>query len=280
MCLYFETSFIFGYFVFIESKKVNDPKERIVLVAQLRDRLLHRVIYDSVFAELSKKVDTRVFSGIEGRGLYKCLDDTKLNINKSKHRDEYFIKFDIKKFYESIGHDILKSLLIRYFDNEALNILHKVIDSDSVNGDVGRDVGIPLGNLTSQIFGILYLNELDRFITHGLKIKNWHRYGDDYLILLVDSTIETFNKIKIFTRDILCLEIHKVKVMKISEGIKFLNTNFYKSKTSISTTAHKKFMSKVTFHNYSTYKDIYNRRASKIQTKELFDYYVVKNGIN
>ena len=90
-------------------------------------------------------------------------------------KNYYILKCDISKFFASIDHDILKEKLKRRIkDKEALDIIFKVIDSDSN--------GLSIGNMTSQVLAIFYLNDMDHFIKEVLKIKYYVRYQDDFLL--------------------------------------------------------------------------------------------------
>jgi len=95
-------------------------------------------------------------------------------------------KCDVKKFFDSVDQEILlKILSFRIKDNTTLNLLKEIIFSFTTVQ--GRKIGMPIGNLTSQIFANIYLNELDRFIKHNLKQKAYLRYGDDFILVENDS---------------------------------------------------------------------------------------------
>lgn len=145
----------------------------------------------------------------------------------SKH-PAYFLKCwslkcDIKQFFASIDHDILKNLLSKKIKDKDINwLLNNVIDS--FDSDAGENKGIPLGNLTSQIFANIYLNELDQFVKHKLKIKYYLRYADDFLILKTDRKKDDYlNSVKEFLKDILKLELHpkKIDIRELNWGIDF-----------------------------------------------------------
>jgi len=96
-------------------------------------------------------------------------------ICKIKYGTYYILKCDISKFFSSIDHDILKEKLKRKIkDKDALDIVFSVIDSD--------DEGLSIGNMTSQVLAIFYLNDMDHFIKEKLKIKYYVRYQDDFLL--------------------------------------------------------------------------------------------------
>ena len=136
-------------------------------------------------------------------------------------RKIYCLKCDIKKYFDNVDHEILFELLRRrIWDKDVLWLLEEIIESNpracpqrlaSSSCDGGR--GIPIGNLTSQLFANLYLNELDHFVKRELKEKYYIRYMDDFLILGIDKKHLAVQKEKIreFLRDKLKLELHPRK---------------------------------------------------------------------
>jgi len=104
---------------------------------------------------------------------------------ENKSGKAYALKADISRYFSSIDHHILKSLLAAKIRcNRTLALLYYIIDNSPCDA---LGVGIPLGNLTSQIFANIYLHELDRFAKHTLKAKNYVRYMDDFTIIHDDK---------------------------------------------------------------------------------------------
>jgi retron-type reverse transcriptase len=135
----------------------------------------------------------------------------------------YALKMDIRRFFDSIDHDILKGLIREtILDEKVLKIIDKIIDSFMVT----KGVGIPLGNVTSQLFANLYLHELDTFIKHTLRERFYLRYCDDFIILSTDVHYlrSLISVIGDFLKKNLLLELHpkKVIVRKLSQGIDFV----------------------------------------------------------
>ena len=134
---------------------------------------------------------------------------------------------DIKRFFDSVNHQILKKLLRKNIqDEKTLKIVDSIIDSFRVKNGLLGDIGIPLGNVTSQIFANIYLHELDDFIKQTLRERFYLRYCDDFIILSRDenhlqSLIVT---ISAFLSTQLKLELHpkKVVIRKLNQGIDFV----------------------------------------------------------
>lgn len=146
-------------------------------------------------------------------------------ISKNYTSPCWVVKCDVKKFFASIDHEILITLLkTRVCDVSILRLLEEVIYSFTSDGK--KDKGIPLGNLTSQVFANIYLNELDQFVKHTLKIKYYLRYADDFLIISNrKEELKTYIKpISTFLEEKLKLELHPKKIIfrNLYWGIDFL----------------------------------------------------------
>ena len=135
------------------------------------------------------------------------------------------MKCDIKKFFASIDHDILKSILAKHIQDEnILWLLNQVIDSYPIGKTYG--VGLPLGNLTSQLLVNIYMNEFDQFVKHKLKVKYYIRYADDFVVLSRDKEYleNVLEQMKEFLSNDLKLTMHpdKVFIKTIASGVDFL----------------------------------------------------------
>jgi len=156
-------------------KVIHEPKERIIKIAPFfPDRVIHKCVM-LTFGNIwrSQLIDS-TYACIEGRGITKCLHD----LNKAlRDVDEtkYCLKLDVKKFYDSIDHEVLKRIIRQKVDDEiALVTVDRIIDSAP---------GLPIGNETSQTLANLYLSGLDRYIKRQLKVKYYFRYMDDMVFL-------------------------------------------------------------------------------------------------
>jgi len=144
-------------------------------------------------------------------------------VSKNNHRPAFALKCDIKKFFDSIDHEILKRIIRnKVADIDVLWLLDEIIDSYSVLP--GK--GVPIGNLTSQLFANIYLNEFDQFAKNKLKVKFYVRYTDDFVIIsdkrgYLGNLLSSIQK---FLGDDLRLKLHsqKVSIRKFRQGIDFL----------------------------------------------------------
>ncbi len=130
---------------------------------------------------------------------------------------------DVKKFFDSVDHEILLEILSeRIADQRLLNLLKQIIESFSFS----EGKGMPLGNLTSQLFANVYMDPLDKFVKHRLKMKYYLRYADDFILLSTDphELLGCLVEINSFLKERLKLNVHpnKVSLRKLSQGIDFV----------------------------------------------------------
>lgn len=154
---------------------IFEPKERqIFMLPYFPDRICQHAII-SIMEPLFVSWFTKdTYACIKGRGIHAAANAVKeslLDLQGTK----YCLKLDIKKFYPSVDHDILKALLRRKIkDGRLLSLLYEIIDSAD---------GIPIGNLLSQYFGNFYLTYFDIWIKQEKKVKHYFRYADDIVVL-------------------------------------------------------------------------------------------------
>ena len=205
---------------------VRDPKLRHIHKATIRDRLLHQALFRVLYPEFDKHFIYDSYSCREYKGTHRGvlrLDSFIKKASLNYSIPTFALKCDIRKFFDNISHTILFQLIKKKIrDVDTLDLVSMIIKSFETKAGTG----LPLGNVTSQLFANIYLNELDQYIKHTLKVKYYIRYCDDFVILENDSAIlENYIKeIGIFLQDKLLLKLHpnKVIICKISQGIDFL----------------------------------------------------------
>lgn len=207
--------------------KIHDPKERDIHKALVRDRLLHHAIYRKLYpffdrTFISDSYSCRKEKGTH-RGFYRfCEFAKRASLNQTK--TVWVLKCDIRKFFASIDQYILFEIIGQYIpDQDIMQLIKEIVGSFHSRG-VG--IGLPLGNLTSQLFVNIYMNEFDQFIKHRLKAKYYIRYADDFVILSMDRDwlYSILGDISLFLRDKLHLTLHpnKVSIKTFASGIDFL----------------------------------------------------------
>lgn len=204
---------------------IYEPKERRIVSQNMQDKIVNHLVSRYILypAILPCLINANVASR-KDLGTKKGLDlfYTFQRNCKIKYNSYYILKCDISKFFASINHDILKKkLLKRIKDKDALKIVFNIIDSD--------ENGLSIGNMTSQILAIFYLNDLDHFIKEVLKIKYYVRYQDDFLLFHNSKPYlkYCFEQIKIFLEKEDLKLNHKSKLYKNTNNFIFLGRNKY-----------------------------------------------------
>jgi retron-type reverse transcriptase len=216
---------------------ISDPKPRNIHKAVVRDRVLHHAIYRQMYPFFDRTFVADSYSCRNGKGLHKalnCFREFGRKVSKNNTRTVWVLKCDIKRFFASINHKMLLGILDSYIpDKNVLWLLKKVIESFKTqplpNPPLrrgGSSTGLPLGNLTSQLFCNVYMNEFDQFVKHKLKAKHYIRYADDFIFLSdnKDYLVGLVSKISIFLDERLKLSLHpdKVFIKTLASGADFL----------------------------------------------------------
>ncbi len=204
---------------------------KIICIYSL-DRLVHQIVYSVMIEIFDKKFIFHSFSSRVGKGTHKGLIYLRQMIRKvsaNGTRHCYSLKMDIKRFFDSIDHNILKNLIRKNIhDEKALKLIDTIIDSFYVN-KTGK--GVPLGNVTSQLFANVYLHELDIYVKHVLCKPHYLRYCDDFIILSRDQhyLLCLIARIGEYLAENLQLELHPNKIIlrKLSTGIDFVGYVFF-----------------------------------------------------
>jgi retron-type reverse transcriptase len=206
-----------------ECFKINDSKPRTIHKASVRDRLLHHAVYRILYPFFNKTFIPDSFSCRNNKGTHKAINRFRefvCIVSKNNTKICWILKCDIKKFFASIDQNILIEILQKYIiDKNIANLLKEIIFSFKPNG-------LPLGNLTSQIFANIYMNEFDQFVKHKLKAKYYIRYADDFVIMSEDkSDLENILfEVKQFLENKLKLTLHpdKIFIKTLASGVDFL----------------------------------------------------------
>ena len=203
---------------------LRDPKTRKISKSTFRDRVVHHAIVRIMDPIFDKNFIYDSCANRKGKGnlfALKRFDLFKRKITNNLNSKAFCLKADIKHYFQEVNHKILLTAIERKIKDEKVMWLIKQILG---GGEQGK--GMPLGNLTSQFFANIYLNELDRFIKYELKAEYYIRYVDDFVILHSSKEqLEIWkNEIDNFLKEKLKLELHpdKSKLIPLSRGIDFV----------------------------------------------------------
>ncbi len=208
--------------------KINDPKPRDIHKAHVRDRLVHHAIYRVLYPYFDRKFIYDSYSCRTDKGTHRAINRFRQfgrKISRNNTRTAWVLKCDIKKFFASIDHSILKKILSTHIEDEnILWLLGQVIDSFNVDDKKG--VGLPLGNLTSQLLINIYMNKFDQFVKRKLKTRYYIRYADDFVFLSKDKSYleNLIPKVSVFLEKELKLSLHpdKLYIKTLASGVDFL----------------------------------------------------------
>jgi retron-type reverse transcriptase len=220
---------------------LRDPKTRKISKSAFRDRVVHHAIVRVIEPMFDKSFIYDSCANRIGKGnlfALKRFDEFKRKVSKNNTQKCFVLKADIKHYFQEVNHEVLLRILMRRISDERVILLiKKILNNSVVNGGGGGErlfatKGMPLGNLTSQFFANVYLNELDYFVKHNLKVKFYLRYVDDFVILheSKEQLEEWKEKIDKFLRQELKIELHpeKSQIVSLAEGVDFVGfRNFY-----------------------------------------------------
>lgn len=251
-----------------EHFKVNDPKLRDIHKASVRDRVLHHAIYKVLYPIYDTKFISDSYSCRNNKGTHKAINRFKSFARKVSNNYTtqcYILKCDIKKFFASIDHNVLISILKkRILDKDILELLRNIIESFSADGnnisggsEAAATIGLPLGNLTSQLLVNIYMNEFDQYVKHVLKVKYYVRYADDFVFVLDNKAELELVRLKCsaFLTLNLKLNLHSKKcfVKSIYSGVDFLGWVHFVKHRVLRTSTKKRIMRRANESNVSSY---------------------------
>lgn len=212
--------------------KVYEPKERVVMSNSYKDKVVQHALCDNVLQPaIEKSFIKDNYASQKGKGTHYGLNRLQYFMQRYYRLhsvDGWVLKCDISKYFYSIRHDLLKSLVRGYIsDPDVLWLIDMIIDSTEGN------VGIPIGNQSSQLFALLYLNGLDHFIKEKLGVKYYGRYMDDFYLIHKDKEYLRHCKREIEAiLDKLGLTLNnKTGIFPLKNGIDFLGFHSYLTET-------------------------------------------------
>ncbi len=226
---------------------ISDPKPRNIHKATVRDRLLHHLIYKELCPYFDRKFIYDVYSCRENKGVHRALNRFRYfaqKVSKNNSQTCYILKCDIQKFFANIDQQILIKILKRHInDSQIIRLIERVVFS-FYSSRLG--IGLPLGNLTSQLFVNVYMHEFDMYIKQELRVKYYIRYGDDFVIL--SDNKEYLNGLLLRITEFLQKELkltlhqHKVCIRTYASGLDFLGWIHFPCYRQIRTTTKRKII--------------------------------------
>ena len=225
-----------------DSFYIHEPKKRLISSAPFRDRVVHHALCNLTTPYFEKKFIPDSYANRVGKGTHRALD----RCQQFARRYKYYLQCDIVQFFPSIDHELMRIELEKALPDESLSWLTNSVLSSGrdvlaeeyemiyfPNDDIfakQRQRGLPIGNLTSQWWGNLYLNVLDQFIKRELSCKAYLRYVDDFVLFADDKkTLREWRRkiIERLQRYRLILHEERALPRPVTDGIRFLGFVIY-----------------------------------------------------
>ncbi len=219
---------------------VHDPKERIICAAAFADRVLHHAVMNGCHPSFERYQIDDSYACRVGKGTHKAVH--RARAFAESHR--YYLKLDVRRYFDSVDHGILKAQLRRRFkDRRLIAILDAIIDS--YERTPGK--GLPIGNLTSQYFANHYLGALDHFVKETVCCRGYIRYMDDFVLWHDDrETLKTWrNEIAAYLEETLRLQIKPDCLNRCALGMTFLGYRVHPSHITLARRSRVRFRRKL-----------------------------------
>lgn len=202
---------------------IYKPKERNIAVADFRDRIVHHAIVNVLEPIYEKVFIYHSYATRKNKGTHKAIKTAQ----KYLRTNFWYFKTDVKKYFNSIDHQILYSIITRNIkDSKLLKLIKNIIHN---GGQQGK--GLPIGNLTSQFFANIYLDQLDHYLKDKLGVKSYLRYMDDFVVFSDDKQYlkDLWEKIEAFLDSSLDLRLKPSAsfINSRTNGLPFLGTRIF-----------------------------------------------------
>lgn len=246
---------------------VYEPKKRLVMALPFRDRVVQWAIYRQLFPLLERQFIDDSFACRKQKGTHKAADRLQYWLRQTDRRAEryYYLKLDVSKYFYRVDHAVLIGILRRKIkDKRLISLLATIINSEETKfglptgcdpdaiafDDWLDEVGMPIGNLTSQMFANVYLNEVDQFAKHELRLHYYIRYMDDIIILHPDKSYlwEVKAEIERYLNENLHLQLNrKTTIRPCSMGIDFVGYRIWATHRTLKKSTAKRIKHRIGF---------------------------------
>jgi len=226
---------------------VHEPKPRLIHAPAFRDIVVQHAIYRVIYDIFDRTFITSSFACRKGYGTHKASRYVQ-DALRCYAADDYILKLDVRKFFYTIDRGILRSLIERKAkDRRLVEIMLMFADCDG-------PVGIPIGNLLSQLYALIYLNPVDHFVKRRLSVRHYVRYVDDMVLIGLsrDQAVDYRSSIVAFIEKQLRLTLSKSTIHKIKRGVNFVGYRTWQ---------HIRIIRKYSLHKFKKKAEIGDRQA-------------------
>jgi hypothetical protein len=255
--------------------KIYDPKERIICAASFKERILHHSLMNVCDEHFERFQIYHSYATRKNKGTHKAIEYAK----KQTYKYKYFLKMDVRKYFDSVDQNTLINLLQRRFkDDKLLSVFEDIIRSYSVQ----EGKGLPIGNLTSQYFANYYLAFLDHYINEELHISKYVRYMDDMIIWSnhKDDLKEYLKSIKTFLSNKLLLELKPSVINYCKKGLSFLGYRIFLNEILLNNRSKRRFILKSRKYQKLLDKAVWTQKEYQNHILPLINFVVKANTYN
>lgn len=230
--------------------EIYEPKQRTISVAAFRDRVVHHALVMQLEPIFEKTFIYHSYATRKNKGSLKAIKQAQINLRKH----QWFLKLDIKKYFDSIDHDILiNQIKHKIKDARLIDLIEKILDTSSSSQEISERIGLPIGNLTSQFFANVYLNSFDHYVLEKLRFP-YIRYMDDILLFADDKLKlkQSLKECECYLNEILKLEIKPGSIMinNSLHGLSFLGFRIFPALIRLKQENIKRLISKLKQRHY------------------------------
>ena len=203
---------------------VYEPKERVIFAPAFRDLVVQHAIYKLIYPIFNRTFIDQSYACRKGKGTHAAADYAQAALRGSPP-DSYLLQMDIKKFFYSIDRAVLLTQIERQIKDQRFVAVMMQF------ADYGQPAGIPIGNLLSQTYALIYMNPLDHYIKRELGARRYCRYVDDFVIFgwPRERCVDALAKIEVFIADVLHLGLSRYSLHKCKRGINFVGYRTWRS---------------------------------------------------
>lgn len=236
----------FGHYTYF---KIFDPKERMICAPPFREQVAHHALMNVCHDRFEAHQVSESYASRIGKGVHAALEKAKIH---TRHY-AWYLKLDVKKFFDSVHHGVLKRQLAALFkDVDLLTTFYAIIDSYETT----PERGLPIGNLTSQYFANHYLTGLDRFIKQQLRVKAYVRYMDDLVLWHHDKYVlkDAYQQIRHYVAEQLRCDLKPEALNRTALGLPFLGFRLFPHYVRLTHHSQQRFIRKMkrVHYNYHT----------------------------
>lgn len=250
--------------------QVSDPKSRQICAASFPERVLHHAIMNICEPVLDSCAIHDSYACRKGKGQRKAV----ARAQRFSRKNEWYLKLDIRKYFDSIDHQVTRELLARRFkDRDLLELFGMLLSTYS--STLGRGKGVPIGNLISQHLANFYLGLMDHWLKEECRVRYYLRYMDDFLVLAGDRAelLELLRRIENFLEERLCLCLkNNIQLNRCVQGIPFLGYRVFPGTIRLGVRSKKRFVRKFKEYEKKVVTGIWDEKILVRHLEPLIDF--------